>query len=315
MNQVKPLAWLSAALVILAVACSKGGLTSPGGGTGSGALLAKEVSVNRVAQENQLDSVVTLYTYNTNKTLSETEVTSVVESAELTSHQTIITNISYAGGLISGLTGTSTDTIVYPGNITGYVTAQTTINYVASGSRIVSYVEQISGTTTFPGTQLQNLETYSVDSALINYGGNGQVSSYVDYHREGTGAYVEYYTETYTYSGSNLAQTLIIQNDLGHPGAAYVDTTTSVYSHDGRTNTSSTVTIVPGVYVNSVDNLSKLSITTVGFAPSTSTATYNTTLNSSNQPVSSTTNLTLTITTNTATTTTTATETDSFFYQ
>jgi hypothetical protein len=282
--------WMIVAAITASVlGCKKsggsgsGGSMTPGGG---GALLAQEVLVARNSSNAVIDSVVTVYQYDANKNLSGIEQTTISSYMGFTSNTVLTYSLTYSGTLISGLTGTFTQNV---GTGVVSLSASTEINTVfqASGGQIVSYVQstQTTGSPALPITQITGN-----DSALLAYDGNGNISGYTIYQKApGSTSYSLLSRESFTYSGGNWVGSVVGVA----VGGIIANTFTTVYQYNSKIS-AAPIYIIPGVPINSMNDLSQSTETETGANPGSNTSVYSTTYNGTNQPVSSTVALTVT---------------------
>jgi hypothetical protein len=293
-------------MILSACACSKnsgtgsGGGTTPGGGNGD-SLLSKEIIVGKNASNVDVDSVVTNYQYDASGHPTQFQQTSTAQFSGATSVISVVYNLTYSNNLVSGLTGTVTQSIDDGGTT---FSSNSTVNtvFTSSGNHIVAYVQTVNttGTSPFPTT----LETGN-DSALIGYDANGNVSS-LNIYQLTQGAYEPVSQQTFTYSAGNLTQLVNVLSVSGVP----VNTVTSVYTYNTKIS-AAPVFIVPGVTAGSTNDITGLTQTTTGTNPQTINYAYQTTYNSASQPLNS----SVTLTNSPSTPDDIVTEQVSYFYQ
>jgi hypothetical protein len=295
----KKVKWAFVALMISALGCSKsnppgysgspsGGTTGGGTTTGSGSnpLLSKEVLVAKNAAAADEDSIVTLFTYDGNKNLTQTEQTTFSNIAGASLTISITYHFTYSNKLISGFTGTVDQTYLDAGQ-TFSSNSQISSVFHASGSRIDYYVQSVStsGSAPLPVT----LETGN-DSATLTYDASGNLSTLNIYQlSQGSSEYQQISQQNFTYSNGNLSKSINVESVSG----IVTNTVTSLFQYDSKIS-AAPIFIVPGVPVNSTNDLSSSTQTTTGLNAQTISTTYQTNYNSTNQPVNSLAALTIT---------------------
>jgi hypothetical protein len=260
-------------------ACTKSGGPGGTGSGGKGTLLAKEVIVGKDVAGVQVDSVVFALQYGANNNLSELQQDTWSQLAGNSVTISLTYQFTYSGNLVSSFTGNYSQTIKEGGQT--YNSAdQLNTTFYATGGQVTSYLQLA----TLSGAKVISPTTVTGnDSALLSYDANGNVSRYTIYEKnQGAKKFTLYFDETFSYSGGNLAQTINFEYVLGIP----LDTVTTVYTYNGKLS-AAPVQLVPGVNINNINDISSFTRTTVGAVPSTNVTTYQTTYNSSNQPVSS----------------------------
>jgi hypothetical protein len=270
---------IAAILILIVQGCQKTGMTSSSSGGGT-ALLSKEVIVGFNAQNTQLDSIVMDFQYNGSHNLSQLQQATVSSDSGAVFNQSLTYNFTYAASLISGVTGSYTESIQY-GSQTLNAATQINTSFTASGGKIVSYVQ----TTTTTGSPIIPITTETGnDSATLAYDANGNLSTYIIYQKQYQDPnYSLLSKQTFTFSGGNLSQSV---NVLYVEGFS-VDTVTTVYEYNSKLS-AAPIFIFPGVNISSINDLTQVTLTTNGVNPSVVTSTYQTTYNANNQPVSST---------------------------
>jgi len=268
-------------IAALALGCSKTGSSgSPGtGGGGGGNLLTKEIVLIFTASGTQLDSIINTYQYNGNKNLSQVQQVSTAQSSSATAVINLDYNFTYAGNTLSNVSGTYMENLK---SASANVNATTQINmsFQSSGSKTVSYVQTVQ-TTGSPITPLSP-ETAN-DSVLFTYDASGNLSNLLIYEiAPRTKRYSLFVNESFSFTGGNLTQTVERIYEYGF----LADSVTSTYSYNSKISATPAY-IFPGVSIVNVNDLTQVDAVTAGLLPSSSTTTYQTTYNSSNQPVSS----------------------------
>src|ERR1700722_10915131 len=275
-----PAATLLVLLTIPSIQCTKSGSSNSSTSKGtSGALLSKEVLVAADASGSTVDSMVTNYQYDGNNNVNGLQQSSLVTVSGAMITTSVSYSMTYSGNLISGLTGTINET-VSSGIVNVSASTQVSTSFQSSGGHVVSYVQKATttGSPLVPFTP----ETAN-DSVLLTYDGSGNISSLTVYQiNPATKAYALNSTETFTFSGGNLATTVVV----AYAGGTATDTFTTDYSYDGK-NSAAPNYIFPGIAIVNVNNLTKTSQTETGVNPGSVVTTYTTTYNSANQPATS----------------------------
>jgi hypothetical protein len=274
-----------ALLLTASVGCKKSGSSSSSSsdstGTGSnGALLTEEILVATNSANVTIDSTVTTYSYDGNNNLTGLQQNSSVTDSGASFTTNLTYSMTYSGNLISGLTGSVAESVVFESK-TYSATTQVNTTFQSGGGKIVAYVQKTSttGTTVIPTTS----ETAN-DSALLTYNTNGSVATYTVYQLNPlTSTYLLNSQESFTYSGNNLSQSINVAYDAGRA----VDTFASVYTYDTKLS-AAPLYLVPGVAVLSVNDLTQSSVTETGANPGSVITNYTTTYNAANQPATST---------------------------
>jgi hypothetical protein len=282
-----PATWAIAILLTAtSFSCTKNGL--PGlqtpGGT-HGALLEKTVTIAVTPQNVVQDSIATVYLYNTNKTVPEIQQTVYGQNMGIVVTSTSTYDFTYAGDVLTGSTETSNGQNSENGVVESTSNIVSTTVYHASGDQIVSYATLVSVTSTVSGGF--SYTTSTNDSTALTYNGNGKLTQWNMYEElPGTTNYLTFSTESFTYDGSNLSSYVDIVYPVStnpHPGE--IDTITAVYDHNSKSTSEGIFTVIPGVsFILNANDISKLTLTTVGYTPGVMTVSYNTTYNSADQP-------------------------------
>jgi hypothetical protein len=290
---------LLAFIIVSSASCSKSGTTGSGSsgtggsttggattGGGNNPLLSKEVLVARNAANADIDSVVSLFQYDANKNLMQTQQTTVSQISGAIFTNAITYNFTYSNNLISGFTGTVNQTFTDAGQ-TFNSTSQVTTVFHSSGGRIGSYVQSVmtTGTAPLPVT----LETGN-DSATLTYDGSGNLTNLNIYQLpQGSSTYQQISQQTFTYNNGNMTQSVDVESVSG----VVANTVTSTFQYDSKIS-ATPIFVVPGVVLNSTNDLSGSTQTTTGVNAQTVTSSYMTTYNSTNQPTNSAVTLTIT---------------------
>jgi hypothetical protein len=298
-----------ALLLTASVGCKKSGSSSSSSssdstGKGStGALLTEEILVATNSANVTIDSTVTTYSYDGNNNLTGLQQNSVVSDSGASFTTNLTYSMTYSGNLISGLTGSVAETVIFD-NKTYASTTQVSTTFQSANGKIIGYVQKTStsGTSIIPTTS----ETAN-DSALLTYNTNGNVATCTVYQLNPlVPGYLLNSQESFTYSGSNLTQSINVVYDAG----IAVDTFTTVYTYDTKLS-AAPLYLVPGVAVLSINDLTQSSVTETGTNPGSVITNYTTTYNAANQPATS----TVTVTTTPSNSGSIAKETITYTYQ
>jgi hypothetical protein len=273
----------AAVLFIFAMGCKKNPPGTPGTGgiTGATALLTKETLVGRNAVNNVVESAASLFSYDANDNFTMSQLSDTSYGLDITITTNEITKFTYGNSLISSLT----EAIITQTSVVGqapYGTDDSTyISFYASGSQVNYLISNNKIVTT--GVPSPTV-TYTMDSALLSYDGNGYISIYDVYEKtKGAPSYTHFYKQTFTYSGTDLAG-YVLTNYLipGQP------TTTATYTYNNHYSASPFYSIIPGILIQSNNDVSGISEIQTGVNAGSTVYTYNSSYNASNQPVLST---------------------------
>jgi hypothetical protein len=275
---ISPRCFIMSSLVLAMISCTKNSST-PSSTGGTGALLTKMVIVGKSASGVTVDSVVNQYQWNASNQLTGTVQTMTTQDSGFVYNSSLTYNFTYSGNLISSLVGTYVQSYSF-GALTQSATTQIGTTFYASGNQIVSYLQiaSTSGTGSFPSTTIN-----SNDSATLTYDASGNVSSYNIYQiPQGYNSYVPVSQQTFGFSGGNLVENSNIISVVGVP----VDTVTTTFQYNSKLS-AAPFSYIPGVPINSTNDLIQSTMTETGINPSSTISSYQTTYNQANQPVTS----------------------------
>ncbi len=271
---------LVATIVLFAQGCKKNPAGTPGTGgiTGATALLTKVTLVGTNAVNNTVESATTLISYDANDNFTQTQFTDTSFGLNITFITNEITTFTYGGSLISNLTEAVTTLTSVLGQTPYGTNDSTYITFYSSGGQVTYFttINRISTTgVAFPTT------ITTLDSSLVTYDANGYITSYTVYQQDTVpgGLYNLFYTQTFTYSGGNLAGYVLI--NYATPNQS---TTSAAYTYNKHYAASPFYSIIPGIFIKSANDVSGISLTQTGVNAGSTVYTYNTTYNSSNQP-------------------------------
>jgi len=271
---------IMAAAILLAQGCKKNLPGTPGtsGITGATALLTEVTLVGMNAANNTIESAKTLISYDANDNFTQTQFTDTSYDLDITFITNETTTFTYGSSFISNLTEAITTQTSVLGQTPYGTNDSTFVTFYSSGGQVTYFttINKISTTgVPFPTTKT------TLDSSLVTYDANGYVSSYIVYQQDTVqgGLFNLFYTQTFTYSGSNLAGYTLI--NYATPNQS---TTTATYSYNNHYAASPFYSIIPGIIIKSTNDLSNLTLTQTGVNAGSTVYTYNTTYNSSNQP-------------------------------
>jgi hypothetical protein len=248
-----------------------------GNGNGAGKLLTKLTLVGTDAQNNVLESSTTLVSYDASNNIIQTQLADTFYSLDETIFTSETTNFIYGASLISSVTEavSSQDQVV--GQPPFGTTDSTYYNFFANGNQVQYFITTNSIETT--GAIAGN-SAFTIDSSLVTYDGNGFVSTCTVYEQDTVpGPYSLFYTQSFTYSGSNLAGYLLVNN-----ATANQSTTTTTYTYNNHIAAAPFYSLVPGVLIQTANDFSEMKIIQTGVMAGTSIYTYSSSYNASNQP-------------------------------
>jgi len=258
--------------------CTKTG-TSGSSSAGNTPLLSQEIIVAKNGLNATVDSIVFDYQYDANRNLTGAQQTMSSNYTGDNFLSDLTYQFTYSSGVISGITGTFTQsakirTFQYS------ATTQISITFSVSAGKVLSYVQvaKTTGTPILPVTPITGN-----DSAVLTYDGNGNLATDIIYLKgPASPNYKLYSKESFTFSNNDLVGSVLIFALDGIP----VDTTNSIYSYNSKLS-ASPLYGVPGVPLNSLNDLVQLMQSETGLNPSEHITNYSSTYNAKNQPVSS----------------------------
>jgi hypothetical protein len=253
--------------------------TGNGNGNGPGLLLSGYTLVGTNASNNVVESATNLITYDGNNNITETQFVDTSFQLEMTIIVNTITKFTYGPSFI----GSATESITTQNTVVGQapygVTDSSYLTFYAGTSQVDSFVTSSIINTTGP---LVGPTTLTMDSALLTYDANGEVSSYTVYQIEKLpGPYTLFYKQTFTYNGSNLAGYVL----TNYPASSV---TTATYSYNSHNAAAPFYSIIPGILLKTANDLSEISETQTGVNAGHTTYSYSSSYNSTDQPVVST---------------------------
>jgi hypothetical protein len=270
---------LVATIVLFAQGCKK---NPPGTGTsgitGATALLTKVTLVGTNAVNNTVESATTLISYDANDNFTQTQFTDTSFGLDITFITNEITTFTYGGSLISNLTEAITTQTSVLGQTPYGTNDSTYITFYSSGGQVTYFttINRISTTGVLFPTNVTTL-----DSSLVTFDASGYITRDSVFQQDTVpgGLYNLFYTQTFTYSGGNLAGYVLI--NFATPNQS---TTTAAYTYNKHYAASPFYNIIPGIFIKSANDVSGISLTQTGVNAGSTVYTYNTTYNSSNQP-------------------------------
>lgn len=294
-------------LITASISCKKSSSstssTDSTGKSGSGALLSKYVLVAANVSGATVDSVVYNYQYDGNNNLTGLQQSTTITLSGAVSGTTISYTMTYSGNVITGLTGTANENVTISSNSYS-ATTQVNTTFQSSGGHVTSYVQHA---TTTGSPLVPTSPLLANDSALLTYDAKGNIATLTLYQIDPqNGQYLLSSTESFTFSGGNLSQTVLVT----YAGGVAADTFTSNYQYDSKVS-AVPLYLVPGIAIINANNLTQSVDTETGVNPGSVTTNYTNTYNSANQPSSS----TATVTTTPANSGVIATENITYTYQ
>jgi hypothetical protein len=265
--------------ILLFQACKKNPPGTPGstGVTGATALLTKVTLSGSNAANNTVESATTLIDYDANDNFTQTQFTDTANDLDITFITNEITTFTYGASLISSLTEAITTQTSVLGQTPYGTNDSTYITFYGSGGQ-VTYFTSINRISTVGVPYPTSLTT--LDSSLVTYDQNGYISTYTVYEEDTVpGAYHLFYKQTFTYNGKNLAGYSLV--NYATPNQS---TTTATYTYNNHFSASPFYSIIPGIFIQSQNDISELSLTQTGVNAGNTIYSYSTTYNSSNQP-------------------------------
>jgi len=265
--------------LLFALGCTKNAPGTPGssGVTGATALLTEVTLVGTNAANNTVESSTTLISYDANDNFTQTQFTDTSYDLGITFVTNETTTFTYGASLISSLTEAITTQTSVAGQAPYGTNDSTYVTFYASGGQVAYFISTNKIYTT--GVPFPTLVT-TLDSSLVTYDANGYVSTYTVYEQDTIpGTYHLFYTQTFTYAGKNLSGYTLV--NYATPNQS---TTTATYTYDNHYAASPFYNIIPGVFIQSENDVSGMSLTQTGVNAGGTVYTYNTTYNSSNQP-------------------------------
>jgi len=298
---------LLAAGILFAQGCKKNPTGTPGTGgvTGATALLTEVTLVAMNEANSTVESATTMISYDANDNFIQTQLTDTAYTPGITFLTNEITTFTYGASLISNLTEAITTQTQVAGQAPYGTNDSTYITFYSSGGQ-VTYFTSINKISTVGVPYPTN--TTTLDSSLVTYDANGNIASYTVYQQDTVpgGLYNLFYTQTFTYSGGNLAGYTLINDATPNQS-----TTTATYSYNNHYAASPFYSIIPGVFIKSTNDVSGLDITQTGVNAGNTVYTYSNTYNASGQPTLSSVTVSMTPTSASLP----ATETIHYYYQ
>jgi len=266
--------------MLFAQSCKKNPPGTPGTGgiTGATALLTQVTLVGTNAANNTVESAATMISYDANDNFTQTQFADTAFDLDITFITNETTTFTYGGNLISSLTEAITTQTSVLGQQPYGTNDSTYITFYASGGQVAYFISlnKINTTGVPDPTSITTM-----DSSLVTYDANGYISTYTVYEQDTIpGSYHLFYTQTFTYSGKNLTGYTLI--NYATPNQS---TTTASYTYNNHYAASPYYNIIPGVFIQTQNDVSGLSLAQTGVNAGNTVYAYNTSYNASNQPI------------------------------
>jgi hypothetical protein len=293
-------------ILTFAFGCNKGSTGNGNGGNGGGALLTKVVTVGYNATNGVVDSSVVTISYNGQNYIIETFQIEIIHTPSITEIDSFTTFYTYNGNLVASAAQTiSTQTNVSNLSPQG-VDEQLNTAFGVSGGEVTSLNQ--NGLITSYGINPPQNEIVEYNGA-VTYNTDSTVSSFTVTSLT-NGTLSPLYTQTFTYSGNNLAGYVLTNTNPASPGS-----TTATYTYNGHASAAPFYNVIPGINLPSANDVSELQLVQAGgVSPGTTTYTYNSSYNATNQPSVSSVTVSTTVTNAAFLALTPVTETINYYY-